>query len=106
MPCLQYLPSLTPEDKSIELLTQAYPALITLGRVRYPTKADYKPKMKYLDEIFRKGVLGGYVHCSENARVARFLVDQIAVFAEEMTIWSVKHLKVCPTHIPQDSLFV
>lgn len=96
MPCLLYLPSLTPEDQSIELLTQAYPALITLGRVRYPSKeADFQSKMKFLDQVFRKGVLGGYAHCSEkNVHVSRCLVDQMAIFIHEMGIWSVKHLKV------------
>ncbi|KAI9783425.1 MAG: hypothetical protein M1816_001399 [Peltula sp. TS41687] len=49
--------------------------------------------MKYLDEVFRKGVLGGYAHCSENVRISRLLVDQIGVFVDEMGIWSVKHLK-------------
>lgn len=94
MPCLLYLPSLTPQDESLELLAQAYPALIALGRVRYPSQEQYRAKMDYLDRIFRSGIMTGYSHCSENVYVTRLLVDQLAVLVEEMGLWSVKHLKV------------
>ena len=35
MPCLSYLPTLTPEEESIELLGAVYPALLALVRTRF-----------------------------------------------------------------------
>lgn len=118
MPCLSYLPSLTPPAQSASLLAEAYPALLQLSRVRYPysmslrsststaTKrqpyghgeeeladVNYKPKRVLLDKIMRDGILTGYAHCREFIRVAVVLVDQMGSIVEEMGIWAVKHLK-------------
>ena len=125
MPCLSYLPSLTPPAQSASLLAQAYPALLQLSRVRYPysvslkslTSApakrqrygyeeqgladeNYKRKRVFLDKIMRDGILAGYAHCREVYRVAVVLVDQMGPIVEEMGIWAVKHLRVRLSILP------
>jgi tRNA nucleotidyltransferase (CCA-adding enzyme) len=94
MPCLSYLPSLTPQDQSLHLLGETYPALIALSRVRYPSDDNRKERMEMLDQVLRKGVLKGHFHCSDNVRITEFLVNQLRLLINEMGIWSVKHLKV------------
>ena len=39
-PCLSYLPTLTPEGESVQMLNAAYPAIIQLANVRYPRAAQ------------------------------------------------------------------
>ncbi len=108
MPCLLYLPTLTPEADSIRLLSAAYPALTTVARARFPpathqtalskansnTGGGSTDRVKYFDEILRKGVLGGYRHAGEHVKIAELLVDQIAVIVGHIGIYAVKHLKV------------
>lgn len=94
MPCLLSLPSLTPTEESIKLLSQAYPALIALGRVRFASEADHRAKIQFLDNIMRRGILSGYAHCNENVHIGRLLVDEMGLVVEEMGISSTKHLKV------------
>lgn len=94
MPCLSYLPTLTPETESLHLLGAAYPALIALAHVRYPKDGeDLKQKTRFLGRILRQGVLKGYVHASEHGKIAELLIVQIAVLVDEMGISCVKHLK-------------
>jgi tRNA nucleotidyltransferase (CCA-adding enzyme) len=94
MPCLSYLPSLTPLDQSLRLLSDAYPALITLSRLRYPSDDKRKERVGMLDQVMRKGVLSGYLHCNDNVKIVELLVSQMRLLVNEMGIWSVKHLKV------------
>ncbi|KAI9724125.1 MAG: hypothetical protein M1812_000844 [Candelaria pacifica] len=119
MPCLLYLPTLTPEAESTRLLSAAYPALITLARARFlpPThqmalsKASRDPdrisneRVKYFDEILRKGVLGGYRHAGEHVKIAELLVGQIAVIVAQMGIYAVKYLKVILILIQERMIF-
>ncbi|KAI9780234.1 MAG: hypothetical protein M1839_006794 [Geoglossum umbratile] len=93
MPCLSYLPSLTPQDQSLRLLREAYPTLVALSRARYPSRDQQKERMEMLDQVLRKGVLKGHFHCSDDVRITEFLVNQIRLLVNEMGIWSVKHLK-------------
>ncbi|KAI9821707.1 MAG: CCA tRNA nucleotidyltransferase, mitochondrial [Pycnora praestabilis] len=108
MPCLLYLPSLTPEHESLRLLGVAYPALISLVRVRYPTNSQQmislirakpdpdeirKGKTKLLDQILRKGILNGYRQANEYVKIVELLVQQLGMLVDEMGISSVKHLK-------------
>ncbi|KAH0565690.1 hypothetical protein GP486_000909 [Trichoglossum hirsutum] len=93
MPCLSYLPSLTPQDQSLRLLGDAYPTLITLSRLRYPSDDKRKERVGMLDQVMRKGVLNGYFHCSDNVKIVESLVSQMRLLVSEMGIWSVKHLK-------------
>lgn len=97
MPCLSYLPTLTPEKESVRLLSAVYPTLLTLIRRRYATVTgdSDKQKISALENIIRVGILNGYAHAGENVTIATFLVSQITALVDEMGIASVKHLKVC-----------
>lgn len=97
MPCLSYLPTLTPEEESLRLLSAVYPALLTLIRQRYDKcNEDCEiQRIKALDKILRVGILYGYAHAGENVTIATFLVSQISDLVNQMGIASVKHLKVC-----------
>ena len=94
MPCLLYLPSLTPEEESLQLLGAVYPALLALVRARFDGAKDKVLKQKALDSIFRYGILKGHVHAGEHVKIAGFLVQRIRDLEEEMGIDSCKHLKV------------
>ena len=50
--------------------------------------------MKSFDQIFRKGVLKGYAHAGEHARIAELLIRSATDLVNEMGTASVKHLKV------------
>lgn len=102
-PCLSYLPELTPEDESVELLSAVYPVLITLAKVRYPLEPTVgskiskehstRERIKQLDSIIRKGVIYSYSHCSEYPRLVSLLFDQLALLCTELGLESVKHLR-------------
>ncbi|KAL9124286.1 MAG: hypothetical protein Q9217_006372 [Psora testacea] len=93
IPCLMYLPTLTDEADSILLLDQAYRALIKLACVRFTENGQRTQKVKALDNIMRYGVLKGYAHAGEHAKIATILVKQIIEMTKEMGIDFVKHLK-------------
>ena len=97
MPCLMYLPTLTPEEESVALLSAAYPGLLNLANARY---ADYTQNEKtsdnrsrFLDKLVRKGIIYGLSHAGENVKVAQTLLDQLGRITLSLGIESVKHLK-------------
>ena len=95
MPCLLHLPSLTPEDESLQLLSAVYPTLISLINARFSDREqDRARRQKELNAIFRVGILKGYAHAGENVRIAEFLVGRMGDLVDEMGIESCKHLKV------------
>jgi len=104
MPNLLYLPSLTPEEESLELLGGVYPALFALVRARFDGEGGGKGgkggeggrggRQKALDEVFRVGVIKGYAYAGENVRVAEFLVGRMGELVREMGVESCKYLKV------------
>lgn len=98
MPCLTYLPPITPEPDAINLLKAVFPTLLTLSRVRYPppvpsTSPDHRPRTKFLDTVLRKGVIYGYSLCSNYPRITSILFSNLSVFLNELAIDSVKHIK-------------
>ncbi|MCJ1250460.1 hypothetical protein MMC30_007688 [Trapelia coarctata] len=95
MPCLSYLPTLTPEEESVRLLSSVYPTLITLIRRRYATatRDGDKQRIKALDKILRVGILNGYAHAVENVTIATLLVSQVTALVNQLGIASAKHLK-------------
>ena len=95
MPCLLYLPDLTPEAESIQLLDAVYPTLFRLIRIRSPKAKDQGSKQKALDHVFRYGILKGYAHAGENVHIAEYLMRELTDMVNEMGIASCKHLKVC-----------
>ncbi|KZF23230.1 poly A polymerase C-terminal region-like protein [Xylona heveae TC161] len=93
LPCFTYLPTLTPEDQSLEILNAAFPALITLSRVRYPEEANKAERLKFLDLIMRQGVFHAYEHAGEHVKIAETLIQHVSILVDEMGIYSAKHLK-------------
>ena len=94
IPCLSFLPTLTPEDESLRLLESVYPALLTLVRVRFSDPRPNLQKGQVLDKILRVGILNGYAHAGEHIKIAVLLMERMADIVDEMGITSVKHLKV------------
>lgn len=96
MPCLSYLPTLTPEEESLRLLNVIYPTLLFLIRAKPPGKDSQVSRLRSLDSILRLGILRGYSQTGEYVKIVEMLVDRMADVINEMGIWSVKHLKVEP----------
>ncbi|KAK4975633.1 hypothetical protein LTR28_009066 [Elasticomyces elasticus] len=109
MPCLGYLPTLTPEADCIVLLSAAYPTLLALAHSKHPTTAPAttpntalaaasRPRAKLLDALIRKGILPAYTHCSSNPRIVAVLLHNLAPILSALGVDAVKHLKhVVPT---------
>lgn len=110
MPCLSYLPTLTPEYESLELLGAVYPTLLELVSVRFPGDGKGKvlrdggekdekrnrESVKALDEVLRKGVLHGYAHVgTDHVKIGTFLVEKLAYVVDAMGIQAIRHLKAC-----------
>ncbi|KAL8793699.1 MAG: hypothetical protein Q9195_003748 [Heterodermia aff. obscurata] len=93
-PCLLYLPELTPEAESLQLLSAVYPTLLSLIRTRFPEARDQRSMQKTLDHLFRYGILKGYAHAGDNVRIAEFLVRRMTDVVNEMGMASCKHLKI------------
>ena len=94
MPCLSYLPSLTQEEESLELLAVVYPTLICLMRTRFPRKIPDPERSRSLDKILRVAVFQGYTHAGEHVKITELLIGKIADLVNEMGTHSIKHLRV------------
>ncbi|KAI4721561.1 poly A polymerase C-terminal region-like protein [Aureobasidium sp. EXF-10727] len=97
MPCLGYLPTLTPEDESARLLAVAYPALISLSNVLDdPSTTSHSqkqpPRTKLLDNLIRKGVLMTFTYCPEHAKITTVTTSNLASILTCLGLDSVKHL--------------
>jgi len=100
MPCLTYLPSLTPEPDSVAILAATYPALFTLIKTRLPTTSSPPPKdpirqnrIKSLDTILRKGILHAYAHSGQYPGITRVLFLNLTPLLNDLGIDSVRHLQ-------------
>ncbi|KAK4151349.1 mitochondrial CCA tRNA nucleotidyltransferase [Chaetomidium leptoderma] len=98
-PTLGFLPSLTPESESLQLLGAAYGALLSLAN-KQPAVVVGKddgipgaPKNSLLDKMLREGVLMGYFHAKQHVRIVEVLCQQTAAILNEMGVHAVKHLK-------------
>ncbi|KAH8594490.1 hypothetical protein B0O99DRAFT_625064 [Bisporella sp. PMI_857] len=91
-PTLLFLPSLTPVEESVQLLPAAYVALNALCDARFAEKND-KERIKFLDQVIRRGVLPGYQYASEHPAIVHILVKELASTTGKLGIHSVKHLK-------------
>lgn len=94
MPCLGYLPTLTPEDQSVRLLSVAYPALISLSTTLDTTPPNSTPsqRIKLLNEVIRKGILMTYTYCPEYAKINTVTTTNLAVILTALGLDSIKHL--------------
>ncbi|KAK3955130.1 hypothetical protein QBC32DRAFT_381238 [Pseudoneurospora amorphoporcata] len=88
LPSLSYLPSVTPEEESVELLGPAYAALRCLVG-----KLSGEKRNKLLDRVVREGILMGYFHAKEYVRIVEVLCREMGDVLVEMGVDAVKHLK-------------
>jgi tRNA nucleotidyltransferase (CCA-adding enzyme) len=113
------LPTLTPENESLALLHQLYPAFRALASATYPpgtlpasvksghleaallkpsvagTRPSYPyrdPRQQMLDTILRHGILASYYHASDHVAIAEFLVHEATFVISDMQINAVKYL--------------
>jgi len=97
-PTFAFLPSLTPDDESLQLLPPAYEVLRKLARKRAEADTELgsgeKEKMALLDKVMREGVFMGYFHAKEHVRVVEVLCRETRIILGEMGVHGVKHLKV------------
>ncbi|KAL1841849.1 hypothetical protein VTJ49DRAFT_6526 [Mycothermus thermophilus] len=87
IPTLAFLPSLTPEDESLELLPPAYGVLRVLAGKQQP------PDGVLLDKVLREGVFSGYFHAKEHVRIVEVLCREAGVVVGDLGVRAVKHLK-------------
>ncbi|KAL2189818.1 hypothetical protein L209DRAFT_797438, partial [Thermothelomyces heterothallicus CBS 203.75] len=96
-PTLAFLPGLTPEQESVELLGPAYLALRRLADKQPAVGKDGiagAPKNTLLDKMLREGVFMGYFHAKEHVNIVEVLCQQTETILNEMGVHAVKHLKV------------
>ncbi|KAK5015790.1 CCA tRNA nucleotidyltransferase, mitochondrial, partial [Cryomyces antarcticus] len=115
MPALAYLPSLTPEPAAVVLANAAYPALLALIRVRFPTgeavpappfattsKAKpppfrlHDPRTAALSALLRAGPLAALAHLaptSNHPALTTALLTHLASIVREMGVRAVPHLQ-------------
>ncbi|KAK3112223.1 CCA tRNA nucleotidyltransferase, mitochondrial [Teratosphaeriaceae sp. CCFEE 6253] len=103
MPYLSHIPSVTPEEESLALLSAVYPTLLALSRTRYPSTPQPGSKMtaasaarsrvQFLDHILRMGIIQGYSLSDQYPRVVAVLLQQLPPLLGELGIESVKHLQ-------------
>jgi tRNA nucleotidyltransferase (CCA-adding enzyme) len=96
MPCLGYLPTLTPEDQSIRLLSAAYPALISLASIldhTTPTSSKTtSPRVQLLDNLTRKGILMTFTYCPEHAKITTVTTRNLSIILKSLGLECIKHL--------------
>lgn len=103
-PCLLSLPSITPEDRSLELLGEAYPALLSTLKTAYkgPTQSE-QDKEAYttsLAKILRSNLISSFHHVSSGTpasfphpRLSTFLLQKITIVINELGIHTTKYLQ-------------
>ncbi len=98
LPTLMYLPSLTPEAESVQLLRPAYAALLALA----DSQASREEKERLLDKTLRDGVFAAFFYAREHVRIVEVLGEQTALILQALGLGAVKHLKVrqAPRHFP------
>lgn len=106
-PTLHFLPRLTPEKESLQLLAPAYAVLLGLvkaGAVTGALKSEkndiknslpLKAGLTLLDRMLREGIFSGYFYASEHIHIVEELMRQAGRIVEAMGVYAVKHLKVC-----------
>ncbi len=105
------LPSLTPEEESLAVLRELYPAFHTLVRARFielpkatketrfATSPEIELRVKHLTLLLRHAVLAGLGHLgagtsTSHVELTTFLVRQLEVTVEEMGVYAVRDLNV------------
>jgi len=115
VPCLSYLPTLTPEEDSITLLNAAYPAFFGLAAVRYPPRTPktntasvnerletnrnhtrLQPpsaeRVKFLIRILHSHILPSISHASEYPRIVAALLNHVTTVLYTLRINAVSQM--------------
>lgn len=102
MPAMTNVPTIVPEDESVELLSVVYPALLTLAQVRFPMDLPsgskrpssdvQRERTKYFDRILRDGILQGYDIAGQYPRVVTLLFQKLVSVLNGLGPESIKHL--------------
>lgn len=115
LPCLSYLPPLTPSSEAVPLLRAAYDCLLALACHGHgpasgagtgapggsalaksgphgAVAAGASPKVAKLDVLVREGFLRGMSFAGEHVAVVRVLVAALARIVAAMGVWAVRHL--------------
>ena len=109
-PCLLSLPTITPEDRSLELLGAAYPALLSTLKTAYKGKSrseqDKEAYTTGLAKILRSNLVSSFHHVSSSTpasgsttasfpypRLSTFLLERITIFINELGIHTTKYLQ-------------
>jgi len=90
MPCLHFLPPLTPAVISCRITDQAFDTLIKLAVYRKGSRE----RMRLLNKVMREGVYQGLVYAGENVKVVELLTRSAVKLVDEMEISAVSHLDV------------
>lgn len=103
MPCLTFMPDITPEQESVRLLNATYPALLALAAARYPSSLSSistsnvsdpsRQRINFFDTMIRKGIIYGYTYSSNYPRITSTLFKHVIPILEALGIDSVKHLQ-------------
>ncbi|KAF2723907.1 poly A polymerase C-terminal region-like protein [Polychaeton citri CBS 116435] len=91
--CLSYLPTVTPEEECVPLLTEVYPALYQLYDVAFMSSSTNARKVKFLDNIIRAGILHGYEITHQYPGILALLFAQLRHVVELLQLETVRHLK-------------
>ncbi|OLL25506.1 hypothetical protein NEOLI_002157 [Neolecta irregularis DAH-3] len=91
MVCLTYLPTITPEDDSAELLDVALAGLFQIAAIRFPD--DIQSRAKLLDQVYREGIERGVAFAGEYLKIICTLIRWLNELVQVTGIYHVKHLK-------------
>lgn len=90
-PALLYLPGISSEMESNQVLSPTYEVLIKLAE-RHPDP-KHRNKRQLLDRVLRDGVLDGYQHASQHAKVVETLLNYSILIINSLGIYATKHLR-------------
>ena len=101
IPCFSYLPTLTPEDESIQILEAAYPAIFALVNVEQPPSSQQQKlaepleRERELSKVLHQHLLRGFsfVEPERYPRVVKILLIQMSRLIEEAGVGIVSQLQ-------------
>lgn len=118
VPCFLSIPTITPEDESLQLLGAAYPALLSVLRIRYQNASSEQVKeqktaktnrdiyIRHVANILRTNVIPSFHHISSTTvaedsliasfpfpQLSTFLLEQINILLPELGIHTTKYLQ-------------
>lgn len=90
-PSLAYLPPLTPENESAQLLEFAYPVLVELYSI---DRQHGQSRTQLLTKLLRDGIFTGYRHASQHPRVVEVLLAKMSDIVGKLGLPASPHIQV------------